>query len=91
MNLWVDDLRQPPGEGWVWVKTTRDAIQHLIYNAEQIPVMSLDHDLGHGFTSRKIILWCCENGRWPREVRVHSMNPVGKDWLESMIERYKDA
>jgi hypothetical protein len=35
------------------------------------------------------VLWFCEHNIWPREVKVHSANPVGVEWLESMIERYK--
>jgi hypothetical protein len=57
--------------------------------------LSLDHDLGpnpHGgdpITSRPIVLWMCEKEWWPANVVVHSANPVGVEWLEGMIERYK--
>ena len=51
--------------------------------------MSLDHDLGGDDTSRRIVLWMCENEFWPDEVVVHSANPVGVEWLEGMIARYK--
>lgn len=97
MNLWVDDLRLPP-EGWEWAKTSDEAIKALeevmvlcreksaIYNFE---VMSLDHDLGGLDTTRRVVLWCCENDFWPLEVRVHTQNPVGHEWLTGMIERYK--
>jgi hypothetical protein len=54
-----------------------------------ITEMSLDHDLGGDDTTRPIVLWCCENDFWPVEVRIHTANPVGRDWLEGMIERYK--
>lgn len=89
MWLWVDDLRKPPSDGWVWVKTTRDALAHLRYSPVQ--KMSLDHDLGNGHTTRPIVLWLCENGGWPKDITVHSSNPPGREWLEGMIERYKDA
>jgi hypothetical protein len=89
MWLWVDDIRQPPGPEWVWVKTNRDALAYLKYN--HVERMSLDHDLGHDQTTRTIVLWLCENGGWPETVVVHSANPVGVEWLEGMIERYKDA
>ena len=89
MWLWVDDLRKPPSDGWVWVKTVRDAKAYLIHN--HVERMSLDHDLGHEQTSRPIVLWLCENGGWPDVVTVHSQNPVGREWLEGMIERYQNA
>lgn len=40
-------------------------------------------------TTRRIILWLCEMGvPWPERVYVHSANPVGREWLEGMIEHY---
>ena len=99
MKIWVDDIRPAP-EGWHWAKTSQEAIE-LLENWRGVlrigmgrydnvhSVMSLDHDLGGDDTTRPIVLWCCENDFWPVEVRVHSANPVGVEWLEGMIERYK--
>jgi hypothetical protein len=98
MKIWVDDIRTPPDNTWHWCKNSQDAISDLrnLYTAycqgedfEQIEVMSLDHDLGGDDTTRPIVLWMCENDFWPVEVRVHSANPVGIEWLEGMIGRYK--
>lgn len=89
MRLWVDDLREPP-EGWYWAKTSEHAIEILILGRHNVTEMSLDHDLGGDDTTRPIVLWLCENrpdGPWPETV-VHSANPVGRQWLEAMIERY---
>jgi hypothetical protein len=91
VKLWVDDIRTPP-EGWWWAKDSDKAIEWLICckNLWGPPeIMSLDHDLGGDDTTRPIVLWCCENEFWPTEVIVHSANPVGRDWLEGMIKRYK--
>lgn len=91
-KLWVDDLRPAPDDSWVVATNSLLAINILIsHKVLNIPleVMSLDHDLGGGDTSRRIVLWCCETGFWPDEVRVHSQNPVGRDWLVSMVDRYK--
>lgn len=96
MKIWVDDVRTPPDDAWTWVKTSHDAIRYLtnskIVNWRPgwgtIDVMSLDHDLGGDDTTRPVVLWMCENDFWPVEVRVHSQNPVGRDWLLSMISRY---
>lgn len=86
MKIWVDDLRPAP-EGWVWAKTSKHAIGLLACGCP-VEALSLDHDLGGDDTSRAIVLWMCETGNWPVEVRVHSANSVGCEWLEGMIERY---
>jgi hypothetical protein len=92
VRIWVDDIRIPPDNTWVWFKTSKQVINNLIYAKtfnRMIYQMSLDHDLGGNDTTRPIVLWMCENDFWPVEVVVHSANPVGIDWLEGMIERYK--
>lgn len=95
VRVWADDLRTPPDESWVWFKTSSDAIEWMekrFAEGNDIgQVMSLDHDLGEQDTTRVIVLWMCENGVWPDEVRVHSANPVGREWLEGMVARYKGA
>jgi hypothetical protein len=95
MKIWVDDIRTPPRD-WItdfaWCKTSWTAIILLeSYRQEGVrpEFMSLDHDLGGDDTSRAIVLWMCENEFWPKKVVVHSANPVGVEWLEGMIERYK--
>lgn len=91
MKIWVDDIREPPA-GWAWCPTSINAIAWLEAAKRigiEIESMSLDHDLGGDDTTRPIVLWMCENDFWPVEVVVHSANPVGIDWLEGMIERYK--
>lgn len=99
MKIWVDDIRTPPDDTWEWFKTSQEVINEFEnakwYNAVHgnkigYDIMSLDHDLGGDDTSRRIVLWMCENEFWPDEVRVHSANPVGVEWLEGMIERYQE-
>lgn len=92
MRIWVDDIRTPPDESWTWFKTSEDTIKYLVGEKHigccDLEAMSLDHDLGGDDTSRRIVLWMCENEFWPVEVRVHSANPVGIEYLEGMISRY---
>lgn len=83
--LWVDDLRPAP-DGWYWAKSSSDAL--LALGSQDWDVMSLDHDLGGDDTTRPVVLWLAEHGGWPREVRVHSANPVGVEWLTAMVARY---
>jgi hypothetical protein len=96
LKLWVDDLRTPPDASWVWITTPIVAIWML--DNHYITEISLDHDLGidiagnigDTLTTRPIVLWMCgDAGYWPRKVHVHTANPVGREWLEGMIERYK--
>jgi hypothetical protein len=72
--------------------------------ADQAPIelISFDHDLGYpqedgsslldnsipGDTSRPVLLWMIEHDIWPAEIRLHTANPVGRDWLAGMIGRY---
>lgn len=87
MNLWIDDIRLPP-DGWDWAKTSAEAIEFIRNNNYE--VASFDHDLGGTDTTRKVILWLCENEEhWPNECRIHTANPVGWEWLFGMINRYK--
>lgn len=86
-KLWVDDLRPPPDEGWVWVKTSHNAL--LVLDEVYYEEMSLDHDLGDDDTTRPIVLWLCEHPwAWPKVVVVHTSNPPGGDWLMGMCQRY---
>lgn len=95
MKIWVDDLRTPPDDTWIWNKTSTGAIGILMVikalKLGNISLMSLDHDLGGDDTTRPVVLWMCENDFWPDEVVVHSANPVGIEWLEGMIRRYKNV
>jgi hypothetical protein len=86
VKLWVDDIRKPP-LGWIWATTSVGAIYLLAH--ERIDALSLDHDLGEDDTTRPVVLWMCENEVWPKEIYVHSANPVGVEWLRGMIERYR--
>ncbi|MFE7744388.1 cyclic-phosphate processing receiver domain-containing protein [Nocardia sp. NPDC057455] len=90
MKLFVDDERPAP-DGWMLAKTSLDAIAWLHLSrarAERLEALSLDHDLGGDDTTRPVMLWMCENEYWPQWMKVHSMNPVGCDWLKGMADRY---
>ena len=42
MILWVDDVRQPPGKGYYWVKSVNDAIAAI--RTHDFEYLDLDHD-----------------------------------------------
>ena len=88
-NLWLDDIRDPAMHGcvgWVWVKTADEAIEAL--KTGRVSKASLDHDLTITQTLGKndgektgytVVCWMEEHNVWPPGgVKVHSMNPVGK-------------
>jgi NAD+-processing family protein with receiver domain len=87
-RLWVDDLRDPPAADWAVARTSAEAIERLA--AGGYDELSLDHDLGGDDTTRVVVRWLCDHpDRWPGEVRVHTANPVGREWLLGMIGRYR--
>ena len=94
MKLWIDDVRPAP-EGYVWCRTVNEVIS-LIPDAEEclgvatIEVIDMDHDAGdyvqYGGDYIKLLDWLEETGRnYP--IRIHSMNPVGRENMRRIIER----
>ena len=89
-KLWLDDVRKPPDETWMWVKTVAEAIAFCESNPT-IERMSLDHDLGgqpaetggvYDFnepTGLEFAKWVAADvRRYPLEmIKVHSVNPEG--------------
>jgi len=47
MKIWLDDVRNPPDDTWVWCKTTEHAFACILENNNKIEHVSFDHDLGH--------------------------------------------
>ncbi|WIB65482.1 cyclic-phosphate processing receiver domain-containing protein [Curtobacterium sp. MCBD17_040] len=91
VTLWIDDERpMPPGFNAV-ARTSAEAL-NLVHEAHDrgypLQVVSFDHDLGGDDTTRPVMLWMAEHDIWPDEVRVHTANPVGRDWLEGIAARY---
>lgn len=91
-KLWIDNLRTPP-PGWLWVKTSHEAIVAL--SVMDVQEVSFDYDLGGGDTTLRVILWLCEQqeryGRtylFPAVCRVHADNPGDRDWIASALNRY---
>lgn len=58
MNVYLDDIRTCP-DGWVHVKTAKEAINVLANN--KVEAISLDHDLGEpeieNGTGNDVLLW----------------------------------
>lgn len=99
MKLWIDDVREPP-EGYVWctnVNSAKITIQSHEYlkkidesYTEEIDLIDLDHDAGEyyklGGDYIKLLDWLEATGRnYP--IRIHSMNPVGRENMRAIIRR----
>ena len=92
MRIWLDDLRDPPN-GYIHchsVNETKSLIVKAESNNESIE-LDLDHDLGDyasdGGDAIKLVLWLAETERY-YPVKLHTMNPVGRQNMQSIIERY---
>ncbi len=94
MNLWIDDLRSAPEGEWVIARTSVDAIRTLAAARTagvSFELVNFDHDLGGEDDTRRVLTWMIEHEYWPRAIRVHSMNPVGRKWLIGTARRYAPA
>jgi len=98
INLWLDDIRDPADHGcagWTWVKTADEAIALL--QTGRVIRASLDHDLtieatlgqpDKEKTGYSVVCWMEEFGMWPQDgVAVHSMNPIGRQRMQQVIQR----
>ena len=96
MKLWIDDVRYPPDNGWEWATTVNLAKAMIQFNERldfprgPIELISMDHDAGDyvsdGGDYIKLLDWLEETGRnYP--IRIHSMNPVGRENMRAIIRR----
>jgi hypothetical protein len=86
MKMFVDDVREPKSLEWVWVRTYDEAVKLLRGNP--VSVLSLDHDLGEGKSGYDIAKWLIEHRVWPQHIYCHSMNPVGRQNILSLLKHY---
>ena len=88
MKIWLDDIREAP-KGWCHCHSVNETIR--IMQTENIEELDLDHDLGDyacdGGDAIKLLDYCVENGIFPK-VKIHTANPVGRQNMIRMIERY---
>lgn len=99
MTLWLDDIRPPWQHGFMgaeWAKTAEEAIALL--QTGKVTFASLDHDLSEEATigmpkpgeptGYSVVSWMEEHDVWPKKgVRVHSLNPDGKQRMLKVIQK----
>ena len=96
MLLWVDDVRQPPSDEWIWVQSVAQAISTICMyerNMHDDTIMiDLDHDAGefvkYGGDYIRILDWLEREGIVDTGYffHIHSMNPVGVQNMRAIIQ-----
>ena len=93
IKIYLDDERATP-KGYVRtysVNETKKLIEKSESNNIEITEINVDHDLGDyasdGGDAIKLLDWLIErNTLYP--IKIHTMNCVGRENMERMIERY---
>lgn len=87
IELWLDDVREPPGHEWVWATTYEECIYYL--SNYVVVTASLDHDLGENKkTGYDVACWLEMNYLClPKITKIHSMNPVGREKMRIAIKK----
>lgn len=90
VKVWLDDLRPAP-EGYIWCKSVNEAKRIIVSAEKSISVIDCDHDLGDfaydGGDGIKLLDWLAENELF-YPIRLHTMNPVGRENMMRLVERY---
>lgn len=96
MKIWVDDVRQPPSDDWIWIKTVKMAkttIHHYEHQYQDDTItIDLDHDAGDfakdGGDYIEILNWLEREGIVDTGYffRIHSQNVVGVENMRAIIE-----
>lgn len=102
MKLWIDDVRTAPIDCY-WCRSVNEAKRVIIKEEwsiydpldnyhpwNVIELIDIDHDAGDyandGGDYIKLLDWLEETGRnYP--IRIHSMNPVGRENMRAIIQR----
>lgn len=97
MYLWVDDLRHPPKDGndWLWARSVRQAETAIMLyerqSSQDAIYIDLDHDAGDyafdGGDYIEVLKWL-EREQLPDTgytFHLHTMNPVGRDNMRTII------
>ena len=92
MKIWIDDIRTPPSEDWIWIKSVNAAKRYIStiapYDVAEI-MLSVDHDAGDFATDGgdyiELLKWL-EATKRNYPIHIHSMNPVGVQNMRTIIQ-----
>ena len=94
VKIWLDDIRPAP-LGYTHCYSVNEAIytieaEELLGN--KIVLLDLDHDLGDfasdGGDGIKLLDWCEQKEKF-YPVRLHTMNPVGRQNMQTVANRLR--
>jgi hypothetical protein len=93
-KVFIDDIRTPPSNDWIVVRSSKEAIDWV--NANGMPdIISFDHDLGGDDTSmvflKQLFEIAFEKGYNPPKYFIHSANPIGSKNIQSFMESWKKS
>jgi len=97
VNIYLDDCRDAP-KGFLLAKNTIECECLLVKYKGQVNILSLDHDLGEEDrkgTGYDVVKWLCyyyqqnDDNLFPKQIYLHSANPVGRFNMYQLLERYK--
>lgn len=90
MKIWLDDIRPAPN-GYIHCHSVNEAIELIKTAKEPIEQLDLDHDLGDyafdGGDEIKLLDYLAETEQY-YPVKLHTMNPVGRENMQRLINRY---
>lgn len=97
MKLWVDDIRTPPSDDWLWARSVNQAITAIKWYdrsfATDTIYISLDHDAGDfeadGGDYLRVLDWLEQAGIVDTGYffHLHTMNSVGRENMERIIRK----
>jgi hypothetical protein len=101
VRLWIDDERPAPATFTHIASSSWAAVAVLAEfqsTGQDVALISFDHDLGwrpgtagEDDTSRPVLEWIRAEGFWPQEIRVHSANLDGHEWLVAAAVEWAPA
>ena len=86
MKLWIDDVRPAP-DGWVWAKTSGEALSHI--HTGVVREVSFDNDLGPGMlegweiANEFLQLVRMDTIPAPAKAKCHSANVAARPRIEA--------
>lgn len=86
MYLYLDDIRSPKYRNFYVTQCYQDCIDMIKNN--KIEYLSLDHDLGEEKTGYDVAKFLVQEGIKIPVINIHSANPVGRDNIVQLINRY---
>lgn len=96
--LWIDDMRKPPNDSFLWIKSTNEAILTICQatrpdGTHNIGLIDIDHDSGdynwNGGDYIEVLKWMERNHVNDIPIRLHSMNVVGCNNMREIV-RYNN-